>query len=293
MKYILKELEDTLKISAIANIHFFEFPQAFYTNAESHPFYELIFISRGKLSVISDSYNGVLEKNDLIIHPPGEKHYLKCDKSNAPTVIIIGFSCSTELLLKFSTTPTPLNDASVRQLAEIIKEGRNVFAPPYDVPKYDMKKKENPTFGSEQLLKNLLEYFLITLTRKINNENSSEELNDIDGVLDKIAANEIIAYIDGNYKERITIDELAFIFRTNRSTLCKVFKSSTGKTITEYINDKKFNAAKRRIEKTNKTFTEIAEELNFESVHYFTKFFKKRSKQTPSEYKKSLLSLKI
>jgi YesN/AraC family two-component response regulator len=107
-----------------------------------------------------------------------------------------------------------------------------------------------------------------------------------DGSLDRIVANEIVAYIDDNYKERITIDELAFIFRTNRSTLCKVFKSSTGKTITEYVNNKKFNAAKRRIEKTNKTFTEIAEELNFESIHYFTRFFKKYAGCSPREYKK-------
>ena len=247
MNYVLKKLDDTIKITAIANVHFFEFPQFFYTKDESHPFNELIFVSSGKLSVVSDGYNGVLEKNNLIIHRSGEKHYLKCDKNNAPTVIIIGFTCSNELPLKFSTTPTPLNDANVRKLAEIVKEGRNVFAPPYDEPKYDMKKKENQPFGAEQLLKNLLEYFLITLTRKINDENTADEINEIDGALDRITANEIIAYIDDNYKERITIDELAFIFRTNRSTLCKVFKNSTGKTITEYINDKKFNTAKRRI----------------------------------------------
>ena len=286
MNYVLKKLQDAINVTAIANVHFFEFPQFFYTKAESHPFNELIFVSSGKLSVVSDGYNGVLEKNNLIIHRSGEKHYLKCDKNNAPTVIIIGFSCSAELPLKLSTVPTPLNDASIRKLAEIVKEGRNVFAPPYDEPKYDMKKKVKQTFGAEQLLKNLLEYFLIVLTRKINNETSGDELLEIDGSLDRITANEIISYIDDNYKERITIDELAFIFRTNRSTLCKVFKSSTGKTITEYINDKKFMAAKRRIDKTNITFTEIAEELNFESVHYFTRFFKKHAGCSPREYKK-------
>lgn len=287
MNYVLKRLEDSIKITAIANVHFFEFPQSFYTKEESHPFHELVFVSSGKLSVVSEDYTGVLEKNKMLIHRSGERHYLKCDKNNAPTVIIIGFTCAGARIDKFSCAPLTLEDADVKKLAEIVKEGRNVFAPPYDVPKYDMKKKENPPFGSEQLLKNLLEYFLIVLTRKIDG-NNDEDLNEFDGSLDRVTANEIISYIDDNYKERITIDELAFIFRTNRSTLCKVFKSSTGKTITEYVSDKKFEAAKRRIEKTNKTFTEIAEELNFESIHYFTRFFKKRSGISPSEYKNSI-----
>lgn len=285
MDYVLKKLEDTIKITAIANVHFFEFPHSFYTKNESHPFHELIFVSSGKLSVISDGYNGVLEKNKMIIHLSSEKHYLKCDKNNAPTVIIIGFTCSGNIPLKFSTSPTVLDDSEIKKLAEIVKEGRNVFAPPYDVPKYDMKKKQNQPFGAEQLLKNLLEYFIISLVRKNTDANLNDDNNQSDNSFDKVNANEIIAYIDDNYKERITIDELAFIFRTNRSTLCKVFKNNTGKTITEYVNDKKFESAKRRIEKTNKTFTEIAEELNFESIHYFTRFFKKHSGISPSEYR--------
>ena len=284
--WIIKSLDCVLSVDSIANIHFFEFPQEFYTISESHSFHELIFVSSGKLSIISDSYNGILEKNNLIIHKSGEKHYLKCDKNNAPTVIIIGFTCTQPLPDQFSTTPIYLNNSDIGKLAEIIKEGRNVFAPPYDIPKHNMKKRKKQLFGSEQLLKNLLEYFLIVLMRKIYASNNNEDSMDLDTPFVGVNANEIIAYIDDNYKEHITIDELAFIFRTNRSTLCKIFKSATNKTINEYASDKRLECAKHNIQATNKTFTEIAEELNFESLQYFTKFFKKRSGLSPSEYKK-------
>ena len=93
--------------------------------------------------------------------------------------------------------------------------------------------------------------------------------------------------MDENYKEKITIDELSFIFRTNRSTLCKEFKLSTGKTVAEYVADKKLESAKRKIKSTDKTFTEIAEELNFESIHYFTRFFKKQTGMSPKTYRNS------
>lgn len=283
MKFVLKKLCEELKVTGIANLHFFEFPQNYYTKSDSHPFRELVFVSSGRLSISSDGFNGVLEKNKLIIHRPDESHYLKTIEGNAPTVIIIGFTCEGGDIDRFSMHPIALDDQDVKKLAEIVKEGRNVFAPPYDVPKYDMKKKKNAPYGAEQMLKNLLEYFLISLTRKYGESALTEETT----VIDKVNATEIISYIDDNYKEKITLDELAFIFRTNRSTLCKVFKTTTGKTITEYVNDKKLNKAKDKILTTNKTLTEIAEELNFESIHYFTRFFKKHVGISPKEFRKN------
>lgn len=280
MDYVLKKLDDTINVTGIANVHFFEFPQNFYTQDDSHPFYELVYVSSGSLMVVSEDYTGTLDKNKLIIHRAGEHHFLKCSSGNEPTVIIIGFTCSGGNIDKFSSSPVYLDDGEIKKLAEIVKEGRNVFAPPYDVPKYDMKKKKNPPFGAEQMLKNLLEYFLIGLFRKTNSPVEEES-----GALSRLTANEIISYIDDNYKERITLDELAFLFRTNRSTLCKVFKSNTGKTISEYVGDKKLAVAKKKIAQTDKTLTEIAEELNFESIHYFTRFFKKHLGISPREYR--------
>lgn len=281
MDYVLKKLSDSISVTGIVNLHFFEFPENYYTKHESHPFRELVFISGGRLSISSDNFNGTLEKNGLVLHRADEFHSLKTIEGNNPTVIIIGFTANGGEIDKISSYPIYLDDSDVKKLAEIVKEGRNVFAPPYDEPKYDMKKKENPPFGAEQMLKNLLEYFLISLTRKQSENIQSEESQ----VHDKVNANEIIAYIDDNYKEKITLDELAFLFRTNRSTLCKVFKASTGKTVIEYANDKKLISAKNKIRNTDKTLTEIAEDLNFESIHYFTRFFKKKTGLSPKEYR--------
>lgn len=283
MKYVLKKLNQELSVTSIANLHFFEFPTNFYTEPDSHPFFELVFISSGKLLIESDNFNGVLDKNKILIHRPDELHSLKTVENNTPTVIIIGFNCYGGLIDDFSGKPVLLDDAEIKKLAEIVKEGRNVFAPPYDVPKYDMKKKTSPPYGAEQMLKNLLEYFLISLTRKLIGKPAGDEPTNNE----KFSALELISYIDDNYKEKITIDELAFIFRTNRSTLCKVFKSNTNMTITEYIAVKKLEKAKKKILSTDKTFTEIAEELNFESIHYFTRFFKKHTGFSPNEFRKN------
>ena len=281
MKFILKQLNYAINVTGVANVHFFEFPKDYHTETDNHPFYELLFVSGGKVEVKSDDYNGLVEKNHVIIHRAGESHSLHCVGNSMPTVIIIGFTLVGKGLDNFSLSPFLLSDAEIKTLAEIVREGRNVFAPPYDVPVYDMKKKKNPPFGAEQMLKNLLEYFLIGLSRKAPDNSIAEDLCSSS----KFSVNDVVSYIDDNYREKITLDELAFIFRTNRSTLCREFKNGTGKTISEYSSDKKLAAAKRKITETDKTFTEIADELNFETIHYFTRFFKKQTGVSPKTFR--------
>ena len=96
---------------------------------------------------------------------------------------------------------------------------------------------------------------------------------------------EVVAYVSANFLERMTIDELAFLFKTNRATLCREFKRETGKTLVSFVNERKVERAKEKILSSGKTFTQIAEEMNFESIHYFTRFFKKMTGETPKEFR--------
>ena len=285
MDYVVKRLKNEISVTGIVNLHFFKFQTDFSTLKERHPFYELVFVNTGELVINSDDYNGVLHKNEMVIHRCNSAHSLSCTSKGLPEVIIIGFECDSADIDKFSFSPVLLQDSGVRKLGEIVKEGRNVFMPPYDVPVYNMKKKKAQRPGSEQMLRILLEYFLIKLLR----EYSAPEANE-DGAEAPALINEIVEYMNDNYLEKITIDELAFLFKTNRATLCKQFKEATGYTLIEFINTKKFEAAKQRILHTGDTFTKIADDLNFESIHYFTRFFKKMAGCSPKEFRKNAAS---
>ena len=282
MEYKIRKLNTELSISGIVNLHFFEFSKSYTTKNEKHPFYELVFVNSGELNIYSDDFTGTLKKNQMLIHRENTIHSLTCPHDNSPTVIIIGFVCKANSIDYFSKNPVTLNDNAVHKLAEIVKEGRNVFSPPYNVPVYDMKlkPKKNQPFGAEQLLKNLLEYFIIDVLRE-NVFNEKEHNFEIF----TLKINEIVGYVKDNFLEKITIDELAFLFGTNRATLCKEFKKLTGQTIIEFINNMKAEEAKKKIITTNKNFTQIASELNFDTIHYFTRFFKKITGYTPKEYR--------
>ncbi len=284
MDFKLKNIENVLSVPKIANVHFFEFPKQYETKDDKHPFCELIFVNVGSLCIRSDEYSGKLSKNEMLIHGANCVHSLICPKESETSVIIIGFECHSERLQAFAQKPLLLSESEIRQLAEIVKEGRNVFAPPYNVPVYDMEKKKKQVFGSEQMLQSLLENFLIGLIRKHEVFESESETED-----GSFQIGEILKYVDANYLERITIDELAFLFRTNRSTLCQEFKNATGGTLVRYISDKKTQAVKRLLLHSKKSVAQIADELNFDCVPYFCKFFKKQTSMTPKDFRKNTL----
>ena len=284
MQFKIHQLSNVLSVTGIVNLHFFEFPENYSTKDDEHPFAELIFVNTGSVHISSTDYTGVLKKGELLIHKPNERHSLRCLEDSSPSVVIIGFVCTNAKLNAFANEPFALNDREISKLAELAKEGRNVFAPPYNKSVYNMKKKEKQPFGCEQILKSLFEEFLISLIRRYSFGQSS-----VDAPTERsFSIDEVIRYTDENFLEKITIDNLAFLFRTNRSSLCRAFKEATGKTIIEYMGDKKLEFAMEKIASSEKSFTQIAEELNFESIHYFSRFFTQKTGLTPSEYRAKL-----
>ena len=282
-----KKLYDTLTVTGIVNLHFFTFDNDFTTEGERHPFYELVYVNAGKLRISSEDYAGELSRGQMIIHRADEEHSLTCTEGSEPSVIIIGFECDSSEIDAFSSSPLSLGDAAIKRLAEIVKEGRNVFKPPYNTPVYDMKKKKHQPLGAEQLLRLSLESFLLLLLREYPAADGAEDKSEAPA-----AIHEVVSYVSANYLERMTIDELAFLFKTNRATLCREFKRETGETLVSFVNAKKIARAKEKILSSHKTFTQIAEEMNFESIHYFTRFFKKMTGVTPKEFRQKNKSQK-
>jgi AraC-like DNA-binding protein len=285
MEYKLKRFQNVINVSKIANIHYFEFTNEYHTFKDSHFFRELIYVDNGTVNVEAESYCGVLQKNNIIIHKEGEVHSLTCSDDDAPSVIIIGFECSSPELDVFSSHPTFLSEDMQKLLTEIIKEGRSVFLPPYDVPNLtDMKKRKDYPFGADQMIKLKMETFLIELIRKGIQEEASDSAPSVSGT--KI--NEIHSYITENFKETISLDELCFIFGTNKTTICKSFKKTYGVTVVDYINHLRIKEAKKLLREGKFNQTQISAMVGFSSIHYFSKIFKKNEKIPPTQYIKTI-----
>jgi len=96
----------------------------------------------------------------------------------------------------------------------------------------------------------------------------------------------IIEYIDTNYKNIDSIDEIADKHFITKYHLCRLFKNTTDISLVKYINTVKIHKACVLLNNSNKNITEIAYETGFNSSMYFCKTFKSLMGMTPSEYKK-------
>jgi quercetin dioxygenase-like cupin family protein len=102
MEFKLKQLSDVLRVTKIANVHFFEFENKNQTPKDKHPFCELLFSYSGTITVDGDSFKGKLKKGEMIIHSANETHSLSTHKNKKTTAVILGFECNSPHLKYFS-----------------------------------------------------------------------------------------------------------------------------------------------------------------------------------------------
>ncbi len=284
MQFVLKNFKREMLVQRLANIHYFQFTPSLHTADDSHDFCELVYVDSGKISITSERYTGELSEHCMIIHSANEVHSLTSSEDAPPDVIIIGFECTSPKISELASAPLYLTDELQKMLAEIIKEARGVYLPPYDIPNVrDMKKRKKFAFGADQLIKNYLQIFLIKAVRLSDDGKRESDATIKSGaVLTQIG--EIQKYIDENFKERISLEELCFLFNTNKTTLSKDFKAVFGKTVIDYVNCLRIDYTKKKLSEGEVTLTEIAERLNISSVHYLTTLFKKYEGTTPTAY---------
>ena len=96
-----------------------------------------------------------------------------------------------------------------------------------------------------------------------------------------------IKYVCDHVYDRITVEEMANSFHANRSFLSATFKKEIGYSLNEYINRQKIIEAKKLLQFTDKSLSEIANILTFSSQSHFQNTFKKIKGLTPAEYKKN------
>lgn len=92
-------------------------------------------------------------------------------------------------------------------------------------------------------------------------------------------------YIEKNFEEKITVDQLAGAFAVGRRSLERRFKKATCNTVTEYIQRVKIEAAKKDLETGRKNVLEVMYDVGYSDVKAFRSIFKKITGLSPIEYR--------
>lgn len=106
---------------------------------------------------------------------------------------------------------------------------------------------------------------------------------DTDSYLVKRIEKEIIKHI----QEKTTPETIAENLNMNVSYLCRHFKEHTGKTISEYVNERKMREAMCLLKSTELSVTQISDRLGYTTQNYFQRVFKKVTGQTPAHFRRN------
>jgi len=100
---------------------------------------------------------------------------------------------------------------------------------------------------------------------------------------DKIS--DILIYLNNNFTHPYDRKDLAKKFNLNENYMPQLFKNKTGISISEFINKKRIDAAKKLIAKNESKIIDIAYHVGFDNYSFFYRSFKKYTKLKPIEYK--------
>lgn len=95
----------------------------------------------------------------------------------------------------------------------------------------------------------------------------------------------ITAYIDQNFAEKLTLESLATICHGSPYHMHRTFKKIKGMTPVAYIQQVRVHVAKQYLIQTNKAIGEIAICVGMANVPYFITLFKKKTGQTPAQFR--------
>jgi len=97
---------------------------------------------------------------------------------------------------------------------------------------------------------------------------------------------DVISYLRHNYNKQIKLEDLAEKFYISKFYLTRVFKKTSGFTISEYLQSLRVLEAQKQLKESDLSISEIALAVGFSNPSSFGKVFKHVTGLTPLTYRK-------
>ncbi len=92
-------------------------------------------------------------------------------------------------------------------------------------------------------------------------------------------------FIEKNYQEKITVEQLVSMLPLSRRNFERRFKKATSNTVVQYIQRVKIEAAKKGLETSRKNVSELMYDVGYSDTKAFRTVFKKITGKSPIDYR--------
>lgn len=265
-----------------------EFPFAFFETSDRQNFFhfhdclELNIVKKGSGYYIINGKRYEIQKGDIFVINNKEPHMAVHGEDFGLDVIVFDINLLwrnkgiSDFLAPFFSRKEDFSH-KISADNDKQKEMSDIFGKIAD----EYQKKEN---GWQICVESMLMYLLALIYRCYDKMQELETANDnFQKMYSRVSV--VLEYIGSNFKEEITLGELAKKVSLSQHYLCKCFRKVTGKTIFEYIEQMRVQYSCYLLKTTDCSVMDIAMESGFNSVNYYNRVFKKIIKKTPGQYR--------
>ena len=264
------KLEQKLRVEGIYTFFYHEKEQGFLFAGESHPMLELTYVDQGSLHSVADGVDLLLKQGDVVLYGPNQWHMQYADIGVAPRYITISFDASGLDMSQLMNRKFAAPQQAVKLMQQMLWEQERMDA-----------------YSGDMILAQLAQ-LLMTLLRQADSpaEAKLQTSNAIHSENEIIRRAQI--YVSTHIREKLTVPLVARQVDVSPSYLTALFHKNLQISPGEYIRRIKLQESKQMIRENTLNFTEIAAELQYSTVHHFSRQFKEKFGITPTEYAKSV-----
>jgi len=227
-----------------------------------HASYELYYLRTGNRDYFIEDKIFPVAAGDFVLIPPGKLHRTGGEYGER---ILIGFT--TDFLSTVYTTE--VIDRLVACFSNwILTPSASQQKTCTDLLKRLLETKDKITSA---LLLGMLLLELDSYTKHTFDENP---------------INPFVSYINKNFADITSLEDIASHFYISKHHLCRIFKSAMKITVIDYLNQIRIKNACQMLSFTKKNISCIAEDCGFHSTAYFSRVFKEIIGTSPKEYRK-------
>lgn len=242
--------------------------------AHWHMDVELTYVIEGSIYVGVNNNRQLLKKGDLVVCSSGDIHHYESLGLTSKVILLVfkpevgGFPANMSEALHLSSPFILSEDINSKGLSDI----KNIL---YSI----MNEKEKREKHFDLFIKaRIIEICGLLLRYQDTYDLESKEKT----ITNLKVMQKVLSYIDDNYINDITLEEISKKFNIDIYNLSKKINAITGTSFRTYVNSMRVLKAETMILSTDKTLTEIAMECGFNSIRTFNRAYKKIKGCVPS-----------